>query len=196
MEENREQDAVRDGGAAAPSPEDDAPLAVGEGNPAEGERLGLEAELEETKGRLLRALADAENARRRHEREADEARKFAAVGFARDVLEVADNLRRALASVPDEARAENEVMQSLMTGLEMTERTLLAAFERHRIERIDPVRGEKFDHNRHQAMFEVPTAEMPAGMVAEVMQPGYQMAGRLVRPALVGVSKAAQAKAG
>ena len=148
-------------------------------------------EVAELKDRVLRTLAEMENLRRRTTRDVEEARKFANTGFARDLLEVADNLGRALASVPPEARSQSEFMKNLVMGVEMTERSLQSAFEKHQVRRIEPRRGERFDHNLHQAMFEVPTAELPAGTVAEVIQAGYVVADRLLRPALVGVAKAA-----
>ena len=169
---------------------EDAPLPFEAEDDADAERERLAAELEEAKAKHLRALADIENNRRRFERDIDEARKYAATGFARDMLEVADNLRRALASLPEGAKAESEVVANLLTGVEMTERTLLAAFEKHKIGRIEPAKGDRFDHNLHQAMFELPTAAFAPGSIAEVMQPGYQIAGRLLRPAMVGVAKA------
>ena len=148
-------------------------------------------EVAELKDRVLRTLAEMENLRRRTQRDVEEARKYAVTGFARDLLEVVDNLGRALASVPPEARTQSEFMKNLVLGVEMTERSLLSAFERHQVRRVDPKRGDKFDHNLHQAMFEVPTAELPPGTVAEVIQAGYVIADRLLRPALVGVAKAA-----
>ncbi len=147
-------------------------------------------EVAELKDRLLRSLAEMENLRRRSAREIDDARKYAMTGFARDLLEVADNLSRALASVPPEARTQNELLGNLLTGVEMTERSLLAMFERHKVQKVVPAKGERFDHNRHQAMFEMPSDELPPGTVAEVLQPGYVIADRLLRPALVGVVKA------
>jgi molecular chaperone GrpE len=147
-------------------------------------------EVNELKDRLLRTLADMENLRRRTERDVEEARKYAVTSFARDLLEVADNLARALASVPAEERERNEALKSLALGIEMTERTLLGQFEKHRIRKVDPQKGDKFDHNFHQAMFEVPTADLRPGSIAEVLQPGYVIADRLLRPAMVGVAKA------
>jgi molecular chaperone GrpE len=148
-------------------------------------------EAAELKERLLRALADMENLRRRTQREVEDARKFAVTGFARDLLEVADNLGRALASVPPEAREQSEFMKNLVLGVEMTGRSLQGAFEKHQVRRIEPQKGEKFDHKLHQAMFEVPTAEQAPGTIAQVVQGGYVIADRLLRPALVGVAKAA-----
>ncbi len=153
-------------------------------------------EHQELKDRLLRTLAEMENLRRRTQREVEEARKFAVTGFARDLLEVGDNLSRALASVPAEARQQSEFMKNLVLGVEMTERSLQNALEKHQVRKVEPQRGEKFDHKLHQAMFEVPTSELPPGTIAEVIQGGYVIADRLLRPALVGVAKAAPGMAG
>jgi molecular chaperone GrpE len=149
------------------------------------------AELNELQDKLLRTLADMENLRRRHTRELEDARKYGLTGFARDLLDVADNMRRALAAVPDDARTGNELVQNLLEGVELTERTLLNAFDKHGVKKVVPERGEKFDHNRHQAMFEVPTADLPPGHIADVMQTGWVISDRLLRPAMVGVTKAA-----
>ena len=147
----------------------------------------LEAELAEHKDRLLRALAEAENTRRRTQRERDDAAKYAISGFARDLLSAADNLRRALDSLP-EAEAKDDRTRSLLAGVAATERELLAAFERHGLKRIDP-KGERFDHNFHQAVFEIENTGQPTGTVVEVLQPGYVVHDRLLRPAMVGVAK-------
>ena len=151
-------------------------------------------EVAELRDRVLRTLAEMENLRRRTQRDVEEARKFAVTGFARDLLEVGDNLGRALASVPPEARQQSEFMKNLVLGVEMTQRSLLGALEKHQVRRVEPKRGDMFDHNLHQAMFEVPTADLPPGTVAEVIQDGYVIADRLLRPALVGVAKAAAAE--
>ncbi|SNB70191.1 molecular chaperone GrpE [Arboricoccus pini] len=151
----------------------------------------VEAELAETKDRLLRLAAEMENLRRRTQREVEEGRKYATTNFARGLLDVADNLARALASVPPEERERNEFIKNLVLGVEMTERTLQGLFEKNEIAKVVPEKGEKFDHNVHQAMFEVPSADRPSGTIAEVLQPGYVIAGRLLRPALVGVTKSA-----
>jgi molecular chaperone GrpE len=147
----------------------------------------LEAELAEEHDRLLRALAETENVRRRAQRERADAEKYAFGGFARDLLSVADNLRRALDSLP-ESEARDDRTSSLLAGVAATERELLAAFERHGLKRIDP-KGEKFDHNFHQAVFEAERTGRPAGTIIEVLQPGYVLHDRLVRPAMVGVAK-------
>jgi molecular chaperone GrpE len=165
-----------------------APVAEEPRSPREAE---LEAELAETKDRLLRALAETENLRRRTVRDLEEAHKYAITNFARELLEVADNLSRALDAVPQRAREDIDFVKNLADGIAMTEKALLNCFERHKIAMVTPEIGEKFDHNRHQAMFEVETADQPPGTVAQVLQPGYTIADRLLRPALVGVAKAA-----
>ncbi len=173
------------GGAEAPA------TAPGAGPDEAPPERDLEAENQELQDKLLRTLAETENLRRRHTRELDEARKYGLTGFARDLLDVADNMRRALAAVPEEARRDNELVRNLLEGVELTERTLLSAFDKHGVKKVVPERGEKFDHNRHQAMFEVPTADLPPGHIADVMQTGWVISERLLRPAMVGVSKAA-----
>jgi molecular chaperone GrpE len=149
----------------------------------------LEAELAEGKDRLLRTLAESENQRRRAQREREDTQRYAASSFAKDLLDVADNLRRALASVPA-GEVQDERVKGLLEGVAATERALLAAFERNGIRRIEPQLGERFDVNQHQAMFEVENTGRPAGSVVQVLQAGYQMHDRLLRPALVGVAKA------
>lgn len=148
----------------------------------------LEGEPADLRDRLLRALAEQENIRRRAKRERDEAVRFAASGIARDLLASADNLHRAIESVPMEFAAAELWVQNLMAGLVATEKALLDAFEKHGILRIDPAPGEPFDPHRHQAMFEVENSRLPAGTVAQVLQPGYAQHERLLRPALVGVA--------
>jgi molecular chaperone GrpE len=149
----------------------------------------LTAENTELKDRVLRALADLENVRRRSEREAADARTYAVTGFARDLLNVADNLQRALENVPAEARAQAEgAVKALMEGVELTARELHATFGRFNVKKLEP-HGEKFDPNFHQAMFEVPDESTPAGTVTQVVQSGWKIGDRVLRPALVGVSK-------
>jgi molecular chaperone GrpE len=152
------------------------------------ERLSqLEAEKTDLKERLLRSLAEMENLRRRTERDVADARTYAVTGFARDMLTVADNIRRALESVPA-GEAEGGAFKALIEGIELTERDLLKTLERHGVKRLDP-QGAKFDPNMHQAMFEVPNPELPAGTVVQVVQTGYAIGERVLRPALVGVAK-------
>ena len=156
-------------------------------DPAEARVAALEVELTEQKDRALRALAEVENIRRRAQREREDALKYAVTGFARDLLSAADNLRRALASLP-EAEIRDERTRSLLDGVAATERELLGAFERHGIRRIDP-KGEPFDHNFHQAVFEAEAPGQPGGTIVEVLQPGYLLHDRLLRPAMVGVAR-------
>ena len=147
----------------------------------------LEAELAEQKDRLLRALAETENVRRRAQREREDASRYAVAGFAKDLLSAADNLRRALESLP-EPEVRDDRTRSLLAGVAATERELLGIFERHGIKRIDP-KGERFDHNFHQAIFEAERPDQPSGTIVEVLQPGYVLHDRLLRPAMVGVAK-------
>jgi molecular chaperone GrpE len=150
----------------------------------------LAAESAELKERLLRAMADMENLRKRTEREKAEASLYAATAFARDLLSVADSMDRALQSVPEEGRDQlDEATRNLLAGIEVTHKELLNVFSRHGIARIEPM-GEKFDPHFQQAMFEVPDASVPAGTVVQVMQAGYTIGERCLRPAMVGVAKA------
>jgi molecular chaperone GrpE len=141
------------------------------------------------KDRLLRTLAEMENLRKRTEREVTDARLYGAASFARDMLGVADNMRRALDAVSPELRASAEAgVKALIDGVELTERELIKALEKNGVRQFSP-RGEKFDPNVHQAMFEVPNPSVPAGSVVEVVAPGYMIGERVLRPAMVGVSK-------
>ncbi|WP_326525487.1 nucleotide exchange factor GrpE [Sphingomonas sp.] len=148
----------------------------------------LEAELAEARAAVLYARADAQNMVRRAEKEAQDSRAYAVTGFARDLLSVADNLSRGLEAIPAELR-DDEKLKGLVTGLEATGRELDSVFARHGITRIEAI-GQKLDPNRHQAMFEVPTADAEAGTVVQEIQAGYVLKDRLLRPALVGVAKA------
>ena len=150
----------------------------------------MTAERDALKDQLLRALADTENMRRRSEREAETARKYGHTQFARDLVGAIDNLARALASAPEDKLSLDESVQSLLTGIELSWTEIQSAIEKHGVRQINPL-GEKFDYNFHQAMFEVPTNDQPPGMVLEVVQHGYALHDRLLRPAMVGVSKAA-----
>ncbi|MDC0476700.1 nucleotide exchange factor GrpE [Alphaproteobacteria bacterium] len=150
----------------------------------------ITAERDELKDQLLRALADTENMRRRSERETETARKYGHTQFARDLVGAIDNLARALHSAPEDKTALDDSVQSLLTGIELSWTEIQTAIEKHGVRQINPL-GEKFDYNFHQAMFEVPTNEQPAGVVLEVVQHGYALHDRLLRPAMVGVSKAA-----
>jgi molecular chaperone GrpE len=161
--------------------------------PLEERLLAAEAEAADFKDKALRAMAEVENIRRRAQRERDDAVKYAAANIARDLLSTADNLRRALVSM-NEALIADEGTRSLLTGVAATERELLAAFEKNGIRRLDP-KGERFDHNFHQAIFEVENTGKPAGTIVEVLQPGYVLHERLLRPAMVGVAKGGPAPA-
>ena len=166
-----------------------AEAAPGESVAAEVDRAaGLEVELAALKDQLLRALAETENLRRRSQREREDALKYAAAPFMRDLIGVVDNLRRAMASVSPEALEADEHLKTLMDGLEMTETELATVFERHHIVKIDPL-GERLDPHSHEAMFEVPDPETPSGTVVQVVQAGYRLHDRLLRPAQVGVAK-------
>jgi molecular chaperone GrpE len=149
----------------------------------------LKAENSDLKDRYLRLAAEMDNLRRRTEREIKDAKTYAAAAFARDMLSVSDNLRRALDAVPAEARAAAEAgLMALVEGVEMTERAMLSALERHGVKKIEPA-GQKFDPNFHQAMFEVPNPDLPNNTVIQVVQDGYVIGERVLRPAMVGVSK-------
>jgi len=183
----KEWETVPAGGeAAANNNVEDATEVSGEAS-VEARVAALETELAEQKDRLLRALAETENVRRRAQREREDASKYAVAGFAKELLSVADNLRRALDSLPA-SEARDERTRGLLAGVEATERELLAVFERNGIRRIDPD-GERFDHNLHQAVFEAERPGKPGGVIIEVLQPGYVLHDRLLRPAMVGVAK-------
>ena len=170
--------------AAAP------PEAAASANPSAAQQQSDPAALTaELKDRLLRTLAEMENLRKRTEREVTDARLYGVASFARDMLGVADNMRRALDAVSSELRASAEPgVKALIDGVELTERELLKALEKNGVRQFSP-RGEKFDPNVHQAMFEVPNPSVPAGSVVEVVAPGYMIGERVLRPAMVGVSK-------
>ncbi len=148
----------------------------------------LEAELAKAKDQMLRALAEAENTRRRADRDRQEAAKYGAVGLARDLLSVSDNLRRALQALPEDARDGDGWAKDLITGVELIEREFLDAFAKQGVVKMEPL-GEAFDHNFHQAMFELEDPEKPAGTVVQLLQPGYRLHDRLLRAAMVGLSK-------
>jgi molecular chaperone GrpE len=148
----------------------------------------LESEITALKDQLLRALAEAQNVRRRTEREKTDMSKYAITNFARQIVSVADNLARALSSVSEDARGDNEELNNLFVGIEMTEKELMNIFEQSGIKVVEAI-GQKFDHSIHQAMFEVEDLDQPAGLVIQEMQKGYVLHDRLLRPAMVGVSK-------
>lgn len=187
MNDNQtDQDAARQAGeanAAAPSTD-----AADEATARAADPLAeAEAEIARLKDQALRAAAEVENTRRRLERDKEAAVANAAGRFAKDILSVADNLRRALDAVPS-GQDLPDAVKNMVTGVEMTERELLSVFERHGIKRIDSL-GQRFDPNLHAAMFEVEDPAKPAGTVVQVLQQGFTIAGRLLRAAQVGVSK-------
>ena len=170
-------------GAETPAAEAQAPFAEGDDRFAR-----LEADLVKMKNDLLYARAETENVRRRLEQQAEDRGKYAVAQFAKDVLNVADNLRRALDAVPSSAREGNDLANTLVVGVEMTERDLLSTLERYGIRPVEAM-GTRFDPNFHQAMMEMEDTTQPEGTVVMVMQQGYTIQDRLLRPALVGVSK-------
>jgi molecular chaperone GrpE len=169
---NNDAVAAVDTGAAAPQPD----------------AAALTKEAADYKDRLLRSLADMENLRRRTDREVADARTYGVTGLARDMVGVADNMRRALEAAGDAGIAGDGPAKALLEGIELTERELLKVLEKHGVKRFDP-HGAKFDPNLHQAMFEVPDANVPSGSVVQVVQSGYMIGDRVLRPAMVGVSK-------
>src|SRR5256714_8566899 len=151
--------------------------------------VALTKETADLKDRLLRTLAEMENLRRRTEREVADARAYGVTNFARDILAVADNMERALKALDDEIREKAEAgVKALLDGVELTEPELIKVMEKHGIKKIEP-QGQKFDPNLHQAMLEIPDPSVPAGTVVQIMQPGYTIGERVLRPALVGISK-------
>jgi molecular chaperone GrpE len=153
----------------------------------------LQAENSAMKDQMLRVAADAENSKRRAEREANDARAYAIQKFARDLLGVADSLARALQHSPG---VEDAAVKNFVLGIEMTEKELMGAFERNGLKKVDPPKGAKFDPNLHQAMMEQPAEDAPAGSVLQVMQSGYELMGRIVRPAMVVVAAKGGSAAG
>ncbi|HCK32232.1 MAG TPA: nucleotide exchange factor GrpE [Rhodospirillaceae bacterium] len=151
--------------------------------------IELEADIASIKDKAMRALADAENTRKRAEREKVDASKFAITKFAKDLLEVADNMRRALDSIPEDRREESDLIKNIVIGIEAVDKTLLKTMENHGVKKLEPTEG-KFDPNFHEAMFEAEIPGKNAGEIIQLVEPGYILNDRLLRPARVGVSKA------
>jgi len=176
------------------NPQADAAPKVDEAaNPEAAQELDpvqvLMAEITDLKDQRLRMAAEMENLRRRTAREVKDAKSFAISGFARDMLQVSDNLQRALSAVPEQAEsADDNGLKTLVEGVELTERAMLSTLERHGVRKLEPM-GQKFDPNFHQAMYEVPNADVPSNTVVDVVQPGYVIGDRMLRPAMVGVAK-------
>jgi molecular chaperone GrpE len=186
---------TRDVGHREPEFDDDAPGQGAEGDdslPDDDEAAADEGGL---KDQLLRALADIENVRRRAKKDVNDARAYAISSFAQDLLSVADNLSRALESIPAEAREEHETVKAIAEGVDMTARELDTVLSRHGITKIHPL-GEKFDYNLHQALFETDQTDQPDGTVVQVAQVGYSIGDRLLRAAMVGVAKGGTAAPG
>jgi molecular chaperone GrpE len=171
---------------AKPEPSDK--VSTDPGIEVRGEIEAMMAENADMRDRLLRTMADMENLRKRTEREKSDTARYAISSFARDVLTVGDNLRRTVEHVPPDAAAQDPALKSFLDGVELTERELLNVLERHGVTRIDPL-GARFDPNFHQAMYEVEKKDVPEGTVVDVMQGGYTIGERCLRPALVAVAK-------
>jgi molecular chaperone GrpE len=177
-------------------PDDPATTPGAEAAPAATEHAKIAALVEalskesaEYKDRLLRTLAEMENMRRRTDREIADSRVYGVTNFARDILAVADNMGRGVSALTAELRAKaDDGLKALLDGVELTERELLKVLEKHGVKKFEPL-GEKFDPNLHQAMYELPDPSLPAGTVAQVVQPGYLLGERVLRPALVAVAK-------
>ena len=154
----------------------------------ENENNELEDKIKDLKNQLLITLADSENLRKRTAKEVEQAKKYSHISFVRDLVSSVDNLKRALASVPEDKSDLSDPIKNLILGLEIVEKEIVTTLEKNNIKQISPL-GEKFDYNFHQAMFEIPTNDVEPGMVVEVSQNGYLLYDRLVRPAMVGISK-------
>jgi molecular chaperone GrpE len=166
-----------------------APQAPETAAAAAADPTALAKEVADLKDRLLRTLAEMENLRRRTEREVVDARAYGVTSFARDILAVADNMERAMKALDDEIREKADAgVKALLDGVELTERELINVMDKHGVRKVEP-KGQKFDPNLHQAMFELPDSSVPAGTIVQVMQPGYTIGERVLRPALVGVAK-------
>ena len=187
--ESDAEDAAGEDGGEEDAPEDAPELdAAGDEDIADADEDEAEYGEVELKNQLLRALADAENARRRAKKDVEDARNYAISRFAQDLLGVADNLGRALESIPADKRESDDAVKAIAEGVEMTAREFETVLRRHGITRIDPL-GEKFDYNLHQALFETDQTDQPDGTVVQVLQTGYRIGDRLLREAMVGVAK-------
>lgn len=190
--ENDEATAENDAAAEEAAPGEDTADAAAEADGDGGggdEDLTPEEEIADLKDKLLRTLADMENLRRRSQKDREDALKYSAANFARDMLSVADNLRRAIESIPEEGDPDGAALVGFIEGIALTEKELLSTLERHGIQKIEPM-GEKFDPQFHEAMFEIPSADAENGTVLQVVEVGYVIHDRLLRPAKVGIAKA------
>ena len=190
--ENHEAAAENDAAAEEAAPGEDTADGTAEADGDGGgsdEDLTPEEEIADLKDKLLRTLADMENLRRRSQKDREDALKYSAANFARDMLSVADNLRRAIESIPEEGDPDGAALVGFIEGIALTEKELLSTLERHGIQKIEPM-GEKFDPQFHEAMFEIPSADAENGTVLQVVEVGYVIHDRLLRPAKVGIAKA------
>ena len=185
---NPEHDQAEPAETGGEEREDNAAPEAAEAEDEAARTARLEAEVAELRDQLLRALAEGENQRRRGQREREEAVRYAAAPMLRELVPVADNLQRALESVPPDAAERDDTLRTLLEGVQLTQRELQAVFERHGIVRLDPM-GERLNPHHHEAMFEVPDPSQPSGTVVQVIQPGYLLHDRLLRAAQVGVAK-------
>ena len=172
---------------------DEVELEVEEEILIEDENDDLEVKIKELKDQLMRTLADSENLRKRTLKEVEQAKKYSHISFVRDLVSSVDNLKRALDSIPEDKSNLSEPIKNLILGLEIVEKEIVTTLEKNNIKQISPL-GEKFDYNFHQAMFEIPTNDCDPGLVVEVSQNGYLLYDRLVRPAMVGISKKIEEK--
>ncbi len=185
------QNAPRSGAGAGPQAGPEIPLSALDPASLAAEVELQQAQIADLRDRLLRAHAEMDNLRKRAERDKEETAKYAITRFARDVVTVADNFERAVQSVPSGAAEQDPALKALVEGVTMTEREFLNVLERYGVKRINP-KGEMFNPHQHQAMMEVQNADVPAGMILEVFQPGYVIEDRVLRPAMVVVAKGGQ----
>ncbi len=190
-ETDNAQNAPRGKPGAGPQAEAEAPLSALDPASLATEVELQQAQIADLRDRLLRAHAEMDNIRKRAERDKEETAKYAITRFARDVVTVADNFERAVQSVPSGAAEQDPALKSLVEGVTMTEREFLNVLERYGVKRINP-KGETFNPHHHQAMMEVQNADVPAGTILEVFQPGYVIEDRVLRPAMVVVAKGGQ----
>ena len=179
---------IRDRGTTSAAEDKSSDFPDDDKNSPWGEE-GPEAEIADLKDKLLRALAENENTIRRAKREREDTAKYATANFARDMLTVSDNLGRAIEAIPESLQTADDTIKAFLEGINLTSRELLGLLERHGIKKISPL-GEKFDHDQHEALFEIPTSDEEPGTVVQVIEDGFMIYDRLLRPAKVGVSKA------
>ena len=184
-----ENDGVEEFTPGMPGAEEASPSQAESGKDAAQQQIEtLQAELDKAKDQMMRALADAENTRRRSIKDREDIRKYAVTEFARDLLDFSDNFRRALDSIPEDLKDVDDRLKNVLTGIEAMESTLLKTFDKHGIKKIEPL-DEPFNPNFHEVMFESPGTGKPPGTIVQIIEPGYVVADRLLRPARVGIAK-------